>query len=133
MTADLGEVRLDRWLVAVRLTKTRSLAAQAIAGGRIKLNDESVKAHKTVKPGDVVSLKRGGRQHAYTVIKCIEKRVSASEAKTCYTLEMDPGLDESAKAMLDTVRDMARALPRPKGRPSKRDRRALDQLKNTHL
>ncbi|MCB1043036.1 MAG: RNA-binding S4 domain-containing protein [Acidobacteria bacterium] len=126
---DQEKVRLDRWLVAVRLFKTRALSAEAISGGKVKVNDESAKPHKSIRIGDVVTLKRDGQTCAYTVMKAIEKRVSASDAIQCYQLEVDPGLDLDQKQMLQTIRDLARLQPKSKGRPSKRDRRVMQRFK----
>ncbi len=129
---DLKEtVRLDRWLVAVRVFKTRALAAKAIAGGKIKVNGESAKAHKLVRLEDDIRLKRNGQEHAYRVKKIQEKRVSAAEAAICFEHEIDPGMDEETKAMLQTVRQLAIKQITTKGRPTKKDRRVLDRFKES--
>ena len=129
MNDESASVRLDRWLFAVRIFKTRSLAARAIAGGKIKINGDTVsKAHKTVKIGDEVITKREGKTLAYAVLALLEKRVGAKDAAKCYQLTEDPGLSEEMRETIKLYRDMTKDTSKPKGRPTKRDRRLLDRL-----
>jgi len=125
-------VRLDRWLFAVRIFKSRSLAAKAISGGKVKVNGAAAKAHRPVNIGDEVVLKRDGRTHSYKVKGLLEKRVGAKEAVTCYSLTLDADLPETVREMAAVYRAMDQQTPRLRGRPTKRDRRLIDKLQGDH-
>lgn len=126
----LSEVRLDRWLFAVRIFKSRSLAARAVSSGKIKLNGDAVKPHRGVKRGDFVTLKREGQTLRYDVLGLIEKRVGAAPAKTLFKLTENPDLNPETREMMKLMREMEKHLPKPKGRPTKRDRRQLERFQN---
>jgi ribosome-associated heat shock protein Hsp15 len=116
-------VRLDKWLWAARFFKTRSLAAQAIAGGRVKLNGERTKPSKDVKAGDRLELSVGELHSSVEVRAVSARRGPAAEAATLYA-----ETDES-RARREQVTGARRAVPHPaqalRGRPSKRDRRMI--------
>ena len=120
-------VRLDRWLFAVRVFKTRSLAAKAIAGGKIKVNGVSAKAHRPLKLGDVVVLKREGHCYQYEVKGLIEKRVGAAEAEKQYSLTEDADLNPEMRDMMKLYLEIDRQNRTSRGRPSKRDRRLMEK------
>ncbi|HEV2285655.1 MAG TPA: RNA-binding S4 domain-containing protein, partial [Steroidobacteraceae bacterium] len=80
-----GAARIDRWLFAVRLFRSRALAATAVAGGRVHLNGARVKAAHEVRPGDAVTLMRGTLEFQCTVSAIPARRGSASAAAQCYT------------------------------------------------
>jgi len=111
--------RVDRWLWAVRLTKTRPDAAAACRGGHVRVNDRQAKPSTTVVPGDEVRARVGDTTRIVEVVRTIEKRVGAADAVTCY-------LDRTPKP-LPTVAIPVAARDRGAGRPTKRDRRALDK------
>lgn len=113
--------RLDVWLWAVRLFKTRSLANKAISGGHVKLNGVNVKPAHTVKPDDVVTVREPGWERKYRVIQVIPKRVGAPIAVTCYE-------DQSPPKPAYLSSPMARRDPGT-GRPTKKDRREIDRLR----
>ncbi|PIE02077.1 MAG: hypothetical protein CSA81_08835 [Acidobacteria bacterium] len=123
------EVRIDKWLCAVRIFKTRSLAAKALNGGRIKLNGESAKPNKSVKVGDVISMKNDGRTAEYEVTGIIEKRVGAKLAVENYNLTMDAHLPEDMREMTQLVHTLDRATRR-RGKPSKKERRQIEKFKD---
>jgi ribosome-associated heat shock protein Hsp15 len=119
-------VRLDKWLWAARFFKTRSLAQQAIAAGRIKLNGVRVKPAHELKVGDSVVLRKEDLEWKVVVRRLSDKRGPAEEAKKLY--------DESAESRAERERrgDLRRWGAEPardlKGRPTKRDRRLLERL-----
>lgn len=123
-------VRIDRWLFAVRIYKTRSLAAKAIAGGKVKLNGVAVKAGRGVQIGDEIVMKREGRTHSYKVTGLLEKRVGAKDAVKKYEVTVDANLTEDAKLMMAALREAEKMAPRTKGRPTKRDRRQIDKFRS---
>jgi ribosome-associated heat shock protein Hsp15 len=117
-------VRLDKWLWAARFFKTRSLAQQAIAASRVKLNDERVKPAHEIKVGDSVSVRAGEYDWKLTVRGLSEKRGPAVQARLLY--------EETAASRAERERrmDIRKFSPEPaatiKGRPTKKDRRDLD-------
>ena len=123
------EVRIDKWLFAVRLFKTRSLAGKAIAGGKIKMDGHNVKAHRTLNMGDEIEFKRDGRTVRVTVKGLIENRVGAKEAVKHYTIVEDPDLTPEMREMTQIYRELQKESPRQRGRPTKRDRRQIQRLK----
>jgi len=113
--------RVDRWLWAVRLTKTRSDAAAACRGGHVRVNDRPAKPATTVVPGDEVRVRSGGVTKVVEVVRIIQKRVGAPDAATCF-------LDRTPKPPPDALVPVARR-DRGAGRPTKRDRRVLDRFR----
>ena len=121
------KMRLDKWLWAARFFKTRSLAAQAVEGGKARLNAERVKPSKDVKPGDTVSVRSGELEWVVEVLGLSEQRGPATAAALLYAEG-----DESRKRrelMLAMRKAGPQPLPQADGRPTKRDRRRLDQFK----
>lgn len=113
---------MDRWLWAVRLTKTRPDAAAACRGGHVSINDRPAKPSSMVSPGDVVRARVGDVGRVVHVVRVISKRVGAADAVTCY-LDRTPVAAPSTQVPQLAVRD------RGAGRPTKRDRRRLDKWK----
>lgn len=111
--------RVDRWLWAVRLTKTRSDAAEACRGGHVRVNGRVAKPSTTVVAGDEVRARIGDRNRIVEVLQPILKRVGASVAVSCYRDRTPP--EPRIAALPVAVRD------RGAGRPTKRDRRVLDR------
>ncbi|WP_436775041.1 RNA-binding S4 domain-containing protein [Yinghuangia sp. YIM S09857] len=117
-----ASVRVDAWIWAVRLTKTRSIAAAACKAGHVRVNGDRVKPAQSLKVGDEVRLRLDGRERIVVVAKLILKRVGAPVAAECYTDNSPPPPPREVAAALG-VRD------RGTGRPTKRDRRLMDQLR----
>ena len=122
-----GAARIDRWLFAVRLYKSRALAAGAVAGGRVHLNGERVKASREVRPGDVLSLVRGAVEFDCTVSAVPARRGPATQAVLCYE---ESAASIARRAEFAQRMKVAAALtPRPRERPGKHARRALRRLR----
>ncbi len=124
-----GRVRLDKWLWAARFFKTRSLAAEGIAGGKVTVNDERVKPARNVQAGDLVSVRIGPYQHSVLVRAVSERRGPASAAAELYE-ETD-----ASRAARERLAEQLRMAPaafvyEEKGRPTKRDRRDLERLRD---
>jgi ribosome-associated heat shock protein Hsp15 len=117
------EVRIDRWLCAVRLVKTRPLATQLCEGGHVEVNGHSAKPATKVKAGDEIHALIAARERIVEVVTPIETRVSAPVAATCY-------IDRSPPPV---VREIAHGIKviRGEGRPSKRLRRELDRMRRS--
>ncbi|WP_051095025.1 RNA-binding S4 domain-containing protein [Streptomyces sp. LaPpAH-108] len=115
-------VRIDSWIWAVRLVKTRSLGATACRGGHVHVNGDRVKPAHAVRVGDEVRLRHEGRERIVIVKRLIRKRVGAPVAVECYVDNSPPPPPREAVAPAG-VRD------RGAGRPTKRDRRELERLR----
>jgi len=120
--------RLDKWLWAARFFKTRSRAQQAVASGRIKVNGERAKPARELRVGDGVSVKRESFDWSVTVKHLSEKRGPAEEARKLYE-ESEASRVERERRM-DLRRWGAEPAAALKGRPTKRDRRLLDDLQD---
>jgi ribosome-associated heat shock protein Hsp15 len=119
-------MRIDKWLWAARFFKTRSLAQQAVAGGRVKLNGDRVKAAHALKVGDALLVRIAEFDWDIVVRALSERRGPAEQAKQLYE-ESEAGRAERQKRM-DLRRWGAEPALRLKGRPTKRDRRRLEKL-----
>lgn len=120
-------VRADVWLWAARFFKTRSLAKQAIDGGKIDLNDGTCKPAKAVHVGDVLRISRGEERLEVEVLALSEKRGPAAAAQALYReSEASVAVREAAKAQRKLTGAMA-----PPSRPDKQARRELRRLKDS--
>ncbi len=128
MPETVVKARIDKWLWAVRLFKTRSLAAEAVKAGKVKVNGEAVKPAFEVYPGIVVTIPRGVIKYQYRVIHAIEKRVSAPLVK-----EHCEDITPEEERLKGTVLEYMPAAFREKGtgRPTKKERRDLDDWMET--
>ncbi len=112
-------MRVDKWLWTARLLKTRTLAAEAVKGGRVHLNGVAVKPGRAVGLGDELELTFGPVRRTVIVRGAVERRVSAAEARSLY--------EETERSVAEREREAElRRLAGPvdlRGRPSKRDRR----------
>ena len=122
-----GAARIDRWLFGVRLFKSRSLAAEAVHGGRVHVNGARVKPAYAVRPGDIVRFMRGAVEFECTVQAVPARRGPASEAVHCY--EESPASQARRAAFAERMRLAAALAPRPQERPDKHERRALLRLR----
>jgi ribosome-associated heat shock protein Hsp15 len=122
-----GAMRIDRWLFAVRLFKSRSAAADAVSGGKVHLNDERVKSSHAVKPGDAVTFTRSTVVFECLVAAIPLRRGPASDAAECY--EETPASEARRQEFAARMKVAAGLTPRPAGRPDKHDRRLLRRLR----
>ena len=126
--AQHGErVRLDKWLWAARFFKTRSLASEAIAGGKVEVNGERAKPAKALKEGDEVRLRLGPYEHVLIVRELSGRRGPASVAQTLYE-ETPASRDERARLAAQLKMAPAAFVYEEKGRPTKKDRRDLSNF-----
>jgi ribosome-associated heat shock protein Hsp15 len=120
-------VRIDKWLWAARFYKTRSLAAQAVSGGKVQLNGARVKPARTVKPGDNIEIHKSGFEYLVRVLLLSGRRGPASVAQNLYE-ETEDSIRKRA-ALSEQHRLAAATAPRPKRKPDKKARRQLRDLK----
>ena len=120
--------RIDKWLWAARFFKTRSVAQQAIDGGTVKLNGERTKPAKDLKPGDELVITIGAYEWTVRVVQLSSQRGPAPVARTLY----EESEESRAKRTLEV--EKRRRFNEPastlKGRPTKRDRRVLDDWRD---
>ena len=120
-----NKVRIDKWMWAVRLFRTRTLAADYCERGRVKINEQEVKASRMVKPGDVILIHQGPFKKHIKVLGVTEKRMGAPLTKD-FMEDITPA-DEAEKFRLHKIA-MASYVERGQGRPTKKKRRALDDF-----
>lgn len=125
--AEASAQRLDKWLWFARLARTRTLAARLVEGGKVRVNREKVlKPAHNVKPGDVITAAVGGRVRVARITDPGMRRGPAEEARGLYedlTPPMEPAMARPAGSSSDQPR------PSGTGRPTKRERRKLDDMK----
>lgn len=124
---DEAPVRIDKWLWAARLVKTRALAVDAIRGGRVRVNGQPAKPSKDVRPGDRLEFSAGVLRMELTVRATAERRLPASGAVALYEETADSRAAREAR-----IEEMR--MTRPQGvdrnaRPTKRERRQLERIK----
>jgi ribosome-associated heat shock protein Hsp15 len=126
------KVRIDKWLWSVRIFKSRTLAADTIKSGKVKVGETQVKSSFLISRGDTIIVKKGGFNFTFKVIDLIEKRVGAPIAVQCYK-------DLTPEEELNKYRDWfvgktgAEMRDRGTGRPTKRERRDIDDFKDYYF
>ena len=117
---EVESVRIDRWLCAARLFKSRTLASAACTGGHVSCNDVNVKPHHPVRPGDRIEVRRKESLRRVEIVELADKRLSAPRAQELYEDHSPP----------PPPREDRPSIPeREAGRPTKRDRRTLRRLR----
>jgi ribosome-associated heat shock protein Hsp15 len=119
---DETRVRIDKWLWAARFFKTRSLASDAVDGGKVHLNGQRVKSARPVKPGDRLEIRRGPEQMEVVVLELSQNRGPAASAHALYEETSESRTQREAEA---ERRRMSPQAPHPAGRPDKRSRRQI--------
>jgi len=120
----LDSMRLDKWLWAARLYKTRTLAAHGVALGRVTVNGQLVKAGRDLHVGDRLTLQQTGYRQELTVLQLTLQRGNATVARTLYS-ESPESLAAREQALQQRRMAPEPAAALAQGRPTKRDRRAL--------
>ena len=125
-----SEARIDKWLWAARIYKTRTLASDACKNGRITINGALAKPSRTVKVGDQVGVKKSPITYSFRVLQTIEKRVGAKLLPEVFENATPPEQYELLEMnRISGFVDRARGT----GRPTKKDRRALDDFAETPI
>ena len=121
----MAEARIDKWLWATRVFKTRTIAAEACKKGRICIGGSQVKASRLVKPGDVIQVRKPPITYSFKVLQPIEKRVGAKLVAEYLENVTTPDQYELLEmSQISGFVDRARGS----GRPTKKDRRSLDEF-----
>ena len=121
----LDEIRIDKWLFAIRIFKTRGQAAEACRKGKIKLNEISAKAAKSIKVGDIITVRQSPMIRSLQVIGLTERRIGAKLVENFakdITSKEEWGKYHEARSSRNEKQNKSQ------GRPSKRERRLIDQF-----
>ncbi len=119
----MQEARIDKWLWAARIFKTRSIAADACKNGRVTIAGMNVKPSRPVKVGEIVDVKKSPITYSFRILQCIEMRVGAKLVPEIYENVTDPKQYEILEmSRISGFVDRARGT----GRPTKKDRRQMD-------
>lgn len=125
--AAAAAVRVDKWLWAARFFKTRALASEAVTGGRVEVGGEKVKPAKSLRVGDEVRVRLGPYVHVVMVRGLSDRRGGASVAATLY--EETAASRDARERHAWQLRHAAPIMEAGEGRPTKRNRRALDKMR----
>ena len=121
----MDSVRIDKYLWAIRAFKTRTEATEACKGGRVKVGGQNAKPSRDVSPGEVITLRKGPVTYTYKVLRPLENRVGAKLVPD-FVEDLTP---EEEKARLHAlVETFFVTRERGTGRPTKKERREMDQL-----
>ena len=125
----MGEqVRVDKWLWAVRIFKTRTSAGESCSSGRVRVGGAPAKSAHRVRVGDEISVRRRGFTSTYRVEKIITKRVGAAVAAECVTDLTPPEERPQPRTSAERIDAAWAERTRGSGRPTKRDRRQMDKF-----
>lgn len=121
----MDQVRIDKYLWAIRVYKTRTDATDACKGGKIRVNGADIKPSKTVKVGDVISVRKGAVTYTYKVLELLEKRQSAKLVPE-FAENLTP--QEEIDKLKAPVETFFLKRDRGAGRPTKKERRQMDSM-----
>ena len=118
------KVRIDKWLWAARFFKTRSIATQAVTGGKVHVNGARIKPARIVQPGDELRIRRGELEFVVIVLGVLEKRRPAREAQLLYE-ETEASVQNRESTREQKRMEAANKMYGPMKRPDKRSRRQI--------
>jgi len=117
--------RIDKWLFAMRIYKTRSMATEACASRKVKIDGNTVKASRLIRPGDMIQIRKGVIKYEYKVLRIAEKRMGA---KIVLDFIKDVTPDEELAKLKISNSMPVQIRERGQGRPTKKERRDMDKL-----
>jgi len=124
----MDTVRLDSWLNAARIFKTRSVAAKAVRGGKVKVGGQSVRPSRAVRPGDRISITVPRYRRELEVLDLEAKRQSPPRARELYQ-EHEAEIPPEERKLMDILRRAGPRREQGAGRPTKRERRLIDRFR----
>jgi ribosome-associated heat shock protein Hsp15 len=125
------EVRLDRWLMAARFYKTRSQAAKACDGRKVKVNGITAKPHKFLRAGDEITLHHHDRYRDIKVLALADRGLPSNAAHELYHEESRIQFSEEQMEIISMMRKIEKQnRPKFKGRPTKKQRRQIEKLQD---
>ena len=123
----MDSIRIDKWLWAVRLFKTRTMAADACKGGKIKIDEINAKPSREVKVGEIIDVQMQGYKKTVEVVKIVKNRVSPKLVADLMN-DLTPTEEYEKLEMINQLKVEKR--DRGAGRPTKKDRRTITKLKD---
>ncbi|TVR87588.1 MAG: RNA-binding S4 domain-containing protein [Saprospirales bacterium] len=124
----MKKVRVDKWLWAVRIFKSRSLATKACKEGAVKMGDDKLKPAHLIEPDNILTVKKNDFNLRIKVLKLLSKRVGAPIAQSCYT-DLTPEEEYNKYEAWYNRKKQSEFREKGLGRPTKKDRREIDKLK----
>ena len=124
----MEKTRIDKWLWTVRIFKSRSMATQACRSGKVKVDDGKAKPARFVTGGEYISVDKNGLKLQFKILEILKSRVAYSIAKDCYK-DLTPIEEREKFRAFHHRRISGEERDRGLGRPTKRDRRAIDNFK----
>ena len=124
----MDKVRVDKWLWAVRIFKSRTLAGDVVRAGKVRVNDKIVKPSYAVTVGDILTVQKNGFTLTYECLKLIDKRVGAPIAVTCYE-DKTPAEEKTKFKDWFIGKSGGEFREKGAGRPTKRERRDIGKFK----
>lgn len=122
-----AKIRIDKWLWAARFFKTRALAQEAVAGGKVHVNGERVKPSRTVETGDMLEITKGEQRFAIAVVELSDKRGPAREAERLYVESEESRQQREEQAAMRKL--LRQSAPHPDRKPDKKQRRHIIRFK----
>jgi ribosome-associated heat shock protein Hsp15 len=127
--AEKHNTRIDKWLWAVRIFKTRAQATEACAGGKVKIDGTAIKASRKIKLGETLLVRKGVIKYMYKVLKITEKRMGAKHIID-FIEDLTPD-DERAK-LKSSHKQPLQTREKGQGRPTKKERRIMDEIREKY-
>ena len=127
--AEKHNTRIDKWLWAVRIFKTRAQATEACAGGKVKIDGIAVKASRKIKPGETLLVRKGVIKYMYKVLKIAEKRMGA---KLIIDFVEDLTSDDERAKLKSSHKQPLQTREKGQGRPTKKERRIMDEIREKY-
>ena len=124
--AEKHTTRIDKWLWAVRIFKTRSMSTEACTGGKVKIDSIAVKASRKIQIGNIVQVRKGVVKYMYKVCQISEKRIGAKLVPD-FLEDITPA--EELEKLKSSQKQPIQTREKGQGRPTKRERRMMDKLK----
>ena len=127
--AEKHNTRIDKWLWAVRIFKTRTLASEACSGGKIKIDGTAVKASRNIVQNDIIQVRKGVVKYLYKVRQTAEKRMGA---KLVHDFLEDMTPEEELAKLQSAYKQPIQTREKGQGRPTKKERRVMDKMRDKY-
>ena len=127
--AEKNTTRIDKWLWVVRIYKTRSIATKACAGGKVKIEGNTVKASRMVRKGDIIQVRKRVIKYEYKVLKIAEKRMGAKLVPD-FLEDITP--EEELDKLESAHKQPIQTREKGQGRPTKKERRVMDKVRDKY-
>ena len=127
--AEKHTTRIDKWLWAVRIFKTREMATKACAGGKVKIDGSAVKASRNIQQNDVIQVRKGVVKYLYKVRTIAEKRMGAKLVPD-YLEDITP--KEELVKLKSSQKQLIQTRGKGQGRPTKKERRMMDKMRGKY-